>query len=220
MGRLAEAEQEYQRAIAILEKLLVESPSVPEFQRRLTISNTKLAALLQAADRPVEAEQEYRRAVALAEKLADPQAQHELGPWSLATDPSPGLRDPQLALGLAKKAVEQAPQVGSYWKTLGLARYRAGDGSCHRVLWRSPCSSCAGGDAAVWFFLAMAHWQLGEKNQARRWYDRAVDTCERNQSQDNELRRFRAEAATQLGITDAAKSTGKKEDYNTRQSKP
>jgi hypothetical protein len=31
-----------------------------------------------------------------------------------------------------------------------------------------------GGDRLAWFFLAMAHRQLGEKDQARLWYDRAV----------------------------------------------
>ena len=30
-----------------------------------------------------------------------------------------------------------------------------------------------GGDCADWFFLAMVHWRLGDKAEARQWYDKA-----------------------------------------------
>jgi hypothetical protein len=51
-----------------------------------------------------------------------------------------------------------------------------------------------GGDSFDWFFLAMAHWQLGNQDQARQWYDQAVAWMEKNQPQNEELLRFRAEA--------------------------
>jgi hypothetical protein len=50
------------------------------------------------------------------------------------------------------------------------------------------------------FFLAMAHWQLGDKEQAHTWYDQAVQWMEKNKPQDEELGRFRAEAEELLGI--------------------
>ena len=46
----------------------------------------------------------------------------------------------------------------------------------------------------------MAHWQLGDKEAARKWYDRAVEWMETNQPKDEQLRRFRAEAAELLGV--------------------
>jgi hypothetical protein len=50
----------------------------------------------------------------------------------------------------------------------------------------------------------MAHWRLGDKEQARKWYGRAVQWMEKNQLPREELRqellRFRAEAAELLGI--------------------
>ena len=49
-----------------------------------------------------------------------------------------------------------------------------------------------------WFFLAMAHWKLSEKDKARAWYDRALQWMEKNQPQNEELRRFRAEASELL----------------------
>jgi len=52
------------------------------------------------------------------------------------------------------------------------------------------------------FVLAMAHWQLGHKKEARQWYDKAVQWMDMNKPQDEELRRFRAEAALLLGIKD------------------
>jgi hypothetical protein len=46
----------------------------------------------------------------------------------------------------------------------------------------------------AWFFLAMAHWQLGEAAKAREWYDTAVQRMGTNGKENAELIRFRAEA--------------------------
>ena len=50
------------------------------------------------------------------------------------------------------------------------------------------------------FFLAMTHWQLGSKEEARKWYDQAVQWMEKNAPENGELRHFRAEAAKLLGV--------------------
>ena len=42
------------------------------------------------------------------------------------------------------------------------------------------------------FFLAMAHWQLGEKDKAREWFDKSVKWMENGKKDDAELKRFRA----------------------------
>jgi uncharacterized protein HemY len=122
--------------------------------------------------------------------------------WFLATSPELQLRDSDRSVELAKKAVESEPKSGSIWNTLGVAHYRAGD-------WKSAISALDksmalrnGGDSFDWFFLTMAHWQLGEKDEARKWYDKAVEWTDKNQPDNEELRRFRAEAAELLGITE------------------
>ncbi len=48
----------------------------------------------------------------------------------------------------------------------------------------------------------MAHWQPGEKDKAREWYDKAVQWMEKgkNPGAPGELKRFRAEAAELLGV--------------------
>ena len=58
----------------------------------------------------------------------------------------------------------------------------------------------SGGSSFDWFFLAMAHRQLGHKVEARTWYDKGVEGMEKNKSDSEELLRFRR-AARLLGVT-------------------
>jgi tetratricopeptide (TPR) repeat protein len=142
---------------------------------------------------------DYSRGLELAP--TDAGANNDLA-WLFATCPNSELRDPGRAVELAKKAVGLAPKEGSHWNTLGVAYYRAGD-------WKSAVDALTksmelreGGDSNDWFFLAMAHWQLGDKSQARSWYGKAVPWMAKNQPKDEELIRFRAEAAALLEAND------------------
>ena len=67
------------------------------------------------------------------------------------------------------------------------------------------------------FFLAMAHWQLGNKEQARHRYDRTaqwMESCNLLNGDDNG---FRLDAEALLGIKD--KPQGKKEETPTSKEK-
>jgi hypothetical protein len=55
-------------------------------------------------------------------------------------------------------------------------------------------------DCCARIFLAMAHWQKGEKERARRLYDQAVGWIDKTKPLDEELARFRAEATALLGV--------------------
>ena len=58
-----------------------------------------------------------------------------------------------------------------------------------------------GKEGGAGFFLAMAHWQLGDKEQARMCYSQAVQWMENNEADDpEELCRFRDEAAALLRL--------------------
>jgi tetratricopeptide (TPR) repeat protein len=120
--------------------------------------------------------------------------------WLLATCPDAKFRDVANAVGIAKKAVAMAPKDGAIWNTLGVAQYRAG--TCKEAIAALEKSRELrnGGDSFDWFFLAMAHWQLGDKEQGRKWFDEAVQWMEKNQPKNEELARFRAEAGELLGI--------------------
>ena len=144
----------------------------------------------------------WRKAIAL--KPDDAGACNKLA-WLLATCQDPKFRNPGEAVQLAKRAVDVQPANGNSWKTLGAAQYSAGDWKAARAALEKSMELRKGGDSFDWFFLAMAHWQLGDKEQARKWYDQGVTWMEKNAPQDEELRRFRAEAAALLDLPHSPK---------------
>jgi tetratricopeptide (TPR) repeat protein len=137
--------------------------------------------------------------------------------WLLATCPAAKFRDPGRAAALAQKAVELAPKEGSYWNTLGAALYRAGEWSPAIAALEKSMSLRNGGDSFDWFFLAMAHWQSGENKEACRWYANAVEWMDKRDPKNEELRRFRAEAAELLGIKE---QTTDREDTKAPKERP
>jgi serine/threonine protein kinase/tetratricopeptide (TPR) repeat protein len=118
--------------------------------------------------------------------------------WLLATCPNAKFREPGRAEELAKKAVELAPKQGNYWLTLSAAHYRARDWKATVEALNKSMELRKGGDSFEWFFLAMAHYRLGDKEKARHWYDRAI----LRMTADPRLCGLRAEAASLLGVPD------------------
>jgi len=107
------------------------------------------------------------------------------------------------AVELARRAIEQEPESPIIQNTLGVARYRAGDSlGAIEALTKAEELAPDQNFSFNGFFLAMAHWQLGYKAEARAWYDKADAWMERNAPQNEELIRFRAEAAALLGVHD------------------
>jgi serine/threonine protein kinase len=104
------------------------------------------------------------------------------------------------AVELAQRAVDLAPQNGWYWNTLGAACFRAGQWKDAIAALEESMRLRSGGDSADWFLVAMAQQQLGEREKARMWYDRAVPWMDKYKPHDEELCRLRAQAAALLGI--------------------
>jgi uncharacterized protein HemY len=86
------------------------------------------------------------------------------------------------------------------WNTVGTARYRNGQ-------WKAAIQALEksmelqGDNGFDGFFLAMSHWQLDDKEAARKWYEQAVAWMDKNPPSNGQLRRFRAEAEELLKIT-------------------
>ncbi len=139
---------------------------------------------------------DFSKAIELDPKNAN---LHNNQAWLLATTPNPKGRDPRRAVDLAKKAVELAPKDGTFWNTLGVAHYRAGSWKA-AIEALNQSTKMQGENAIDSFFLAMAHWQSGDKEQARKWYDRAVGWMAKNKVEDQELLGLRAEAAELLDV--------------------
>jgi tetratricopeptide (TPR) repeat protein len=58
------------------------------------------------------------------------------------------------------------------------------------------------GRAPETFLLAMVYWKVGQKDYARRWYDKAIERIDKSKPEDETLRRYHEEAAAMLGIPD------------------
>jgi tetratricopeptide (TPR) repeat protein len=124
--------------------------------------------------------------------------------WLLATADDAKFRDPARAVELAAKAASLSPNTADYSGTLGTARYRSGDWkqaaldlqNAIRIRGANDCRN-----ANESFFLAMTNWRLGDQPAARKSFDLAVAWMDKGKLRDDEVRRFRAEAADLLGIT-------------------
>ena len=184
MGRRDEAVAAYGKAIEL-------EPAFAGF-------HSNLGMALAAQGKLDEAVAAFRKAIELQPDNAN--GYNELA-WFLATSPLSQERHRMEAIKLAARAVELVPQDGNLWNTLGVVRYRAGEWQPAIEALEKSAKLRAGGDANDWYFVAMANWQLGHKDQARTWYDKAVAWTDKNQPKNEDLHRFRAEAAELLDIS-------------------
>ena len=105
-----------------------------------------------------------------------------------ATDPGPPRR----------RAGTEPATISTRWASPSIAR--ADTPRPSRPWTGAWPSATAAYDGYDLFFQAMAHWQLGDKPQALACFHKALEWMEKNQQADEELVRFRAEAATLLGL--------------------
>ena len=212
LGRDKEAESAYREAIKLREQLARASPGVATYRRDLGWDRRRLIDLLTKLGRGEDTEAVYRRAVEFYESLARDHpdvpeyrtslaSAHDSLAWFLATAPERTRRRPAEAVALAQKAVEGCPEEGNYWNTLGAAQYREGSWQKAMDALQKSVELRSGGNSHDFLFLAMSHWQLGKKDEARQWYGKAVEWTEKNKPDDEELKRFRAEAEVLLGVT-------------------
>jgi tetratricopeptide (TPR) repeat protein len=142
-------------------------------------------------------------------RATDPELKHRRAErlnqlvWLLVTLPDSSRIDVQACVRAAQEAVELMPTSAAIRNTLGVAYYRAGDGKAAiEALEKAEALNPDKDFALNGFFLAMAHWQLGDRDRARSWNDRAVAWMDKNSPQNDELKQFRDEAAALLGVND------------------
>jgi tetratricopeptide (TPR) repeat protein len=188
--RSEQAEQAFRKVIALCEQLDAEFPIESFYVAWIGNAYLHLTQLLADNGEPEKADEIYRKLCELSPTSALSQASLA---WLLAD--WKGRRNPGRAVQLARKAVESEPTNGRFSHTLGVALYRLGE-------WKDAVDVLKKSDEQLKgdlfsfnaFFLAMAHWQLGEQDQARTWYDKAVAWMDKNQPNSRQLLRFRAEA--------------------------
>jgi tetratricopeptide (TPR) repeat protein/serine/threonine protein kinase len=190
MGQLIEAETQLREAVRLK----------PDY----ALAHGNLGQTLLQQEKHSEAAAEFREAIRL--KPNQPLAYVGLA-WLLANSSQDEFRHPAQALEMAKKAVELAPGEGACWNTVGLAFYRVGDWKAAVEALKVSMQRRDGGNGTDYFILAMAHRQLGDRDESRRWYDKAVEWVEKNHEtlandrrQAEEMMRFRKEATQVLEV--------------------
>jgi serine/threonine protein kinase/Tfp pilus assembly protein PilF len=119
--------------------------------------------------------------------------------WELATLPNSPGRSAQMAVEVARRAVAGEPSVGDIWNTLGVAHYQAGNWKEAVAALERSMALRQAGNSLDWFFLGMAHWHLGDKARAGKWYTAALLWMQKHNPTDGDLVRLRSEAAALLG---------------------
>jgi tetratricopeptide (TPR) repeat protein len=154
---------------------------------------------------------ELRRKGDLAGALAAIRQAHAVSPddahhnhylaYMLALCPDPKVRDARRAVELATKSVAVVPDRWEYQRALGIAHHVAGqEMAAVQALTRS-LELRPDGDAFDYFPLAAAHQQLGNKEEARKWYDRGVAwMATHKHPYAAELSLLRADAERCLGL--------------------
>jgi eukaryotic-like serine/threonine-protein kinase len=134
--------------------------------------------------------------------------------WMLAAALDKGFRDSRRAIELANEVIENSPKVRDVWTTLGAAHYRAGAwNDAIAALEKSESVVPGVFTAANGFFLAMAHWQRGEQEQARKWYAKGAQAMEiAIQPTRRELEVLRKEASGLLGLSGGPEPSSKDND--------
>ena len=99
-------------------------------------------------------------------------------------------------MNLAQEVVKTFPKDAGGWSVLGQAHYRGGDYQRALEPLEKSIELDFGRKARSWFFLAMAHWKLDQREPARRDYDRAIEWMQTNQPPGAAFpqSQFRAEA--------------------------
>ncbi|MEQ1824523.1 MAG: protein kinase [Pirellula sp.] len=140
--------------------------------------------------------------------------------WALATLDNPNANQLDEALTHAQIAVKLEPHE-FHLGTLGVVHYRMGAWRESIDAMRKATELAGKTDphASVPLFRAMSHWQLGELEEARTWYVKAVESMKgKGKPIERELKRFLAEADGLLGMVNQPEVVD--EDLRSLPSKP
>jgi tetratricopeptide (TPR) repeat protein len=209
-GQYQESENLIRESLCLLDRISPDPRDRLQLEAGRAMGHCLLARVMYENRQTPQAKEECRLSLEAYEKALGLIDQPDLilndFAWFLATCPDVEFRDAKRAVELATRAARDYKRAARHskqaevWNTLGVAHYRNGD-------WKSAIEALThstelgkGGHSFDFFFLAMAHWHLGDKEQARQWYEKATEWMKKYRPIDEELRRFREEAAQLLGI--------------------
>jgi tetratricopeptide (TPR) repeat protein len=127
--------------------------------------------------------------------------------WLLLTYPESDSRRLTDALKLAMQVADRCPEVDVYWNTLGMAYLRNGEPKAAVTAIDRALALGNGVNPFNHVLLAMAHAQLGDREQARYWLAEATLVKDREYQNHRELAGFCDEARAVVGADPEAPST-------------
>jgi tetratricopeptide (TPR) repeat protein len=198
-GHWDQARKYYERALEARRRTL--GPEHPD----TLISMNNLAILFADMGRLEQARQLFEETIAIEKRALGPRhpdtlrSMRELA-WMLATTADPRFQDPSRALDLARQTMALGSPKEDLIATVGVAQYRSGHWKEAVATLMQSIQFLKEGESNGYFFLAMAHWRLGEKSQARECFARAAQWMDRHNPTNPELQRHRQEAAALLGM--------------------
>jgi tetratricopeptide (TPR) repeat protein/tRNA A-37 threonylcarbamoyl transferase component Bud32 len=104
----------------------------------------------------------------------------------------------QRAVAMSREVVKLDSDFGPHWHTLGMAEFRARNWKAAAEAMQEAMKRRMGGNAYEWLFLAMVHHELGERDEARRWFGKSVEWMTQLKTPDPYLEQFRREAEARL----------------------
>ncbi len=160
--------------------------------------------LLSMTGRHKEAKQAFE--TVLQQSPENPEALNDLA-WLLASRPNSPVHAPARAVELAEKAVQKAPDVASYWNTLGMARYRMERWDDAKAALEKSMQLHEP-DATDWLILAMIDHKRGKTAEAQRRYTQACSWMKGRNIQEPDFLAMRDEASKLLGEKGASTLPG------------
>ena len=196
-GELEAAVAQLEEAAKTINQVVQHHRDVPQYRLVAAHVQRHLGETLQALDRTAAAEQAVAKSVKLwevAERDAPtPQTRNEFARFLIHCEVE-SVRDGPRAAQLASQAHQAAEENHHYRKTLGAAYYRTGQWElCRQTLASIPSDP----DGYAAFFVAMTHWELGDRDKSRAAFELAESRFN-NRLGNRILQSVRAEATALL----------------------
>jgi serine/threonine-protein kinase len=199
LGRFAEAQEAFDQCLPAAERLAREFPSAFTYRLCVGTVHVQRAECLLGAGKRGEAREAFERYVAILEEAVRDFKGNAEVKWllvdALCRSPLAGPNAAPRAVELAESAMAVSPSP----KYLGIAYYRAGRWQESIRLLEQEAPTVRRANVLAALFLAMAHWQNGDRDRARQLYEQAVPFLEQSRYSDYALRYTQTEAAELLG---------------------
>jgi serine/threonine protein kinase len=184
MGRLAEAEEAYRRAVEDYEKLVARvgagSGDLVRVCRSVAWGDYHRGWALSDLGRDGEASGLYTKALVGFEQVLGDRIGEQYFVDFLTLCPDQNFWDPTRAAALMEQQLVQNPDDFIPHRVLGIARYRSGAWNDAIDSLKRSVALRSGTDGVSGFFLAMSYWQLDEKDEAARWYEKDIEWMKQN----------------------------------------